>query len=117
MRRRGSITLTCLGCFGLLLALVIWGLLKGLGKSSSVRVPEPDPRLEFSVRSGDTLLEVSRPRSMVRLVRGDLSAVYSLKLDATVRPGMPPGPGWLIRQKSQSFVTVDPARLHRVGRA
>jgi hypothetical protein len=114
MKRRGSITLTCLGCLGLLVALAVLGLLKGCS-SVSGQVPLPDPQMEFSVRGGDYRLEVSRPRGMARLQNGGRSAIYSLQVDVKAHPGVPPGPGWLLDDKSRTFVRVDAQRLQKVG--
>lgn len=106
MTRRGSIALTCLGCLGVLFALVLLGLLRGC-VSGGAAVPPVDGAMEFSVRRGDVRLEVSRPQEMARIVGKDRSAIYSLREDSKPRGGLPVSPGWLIQDKARTFVRVD----------
>lgn len=115
MNRRGSITLTCLGCLGILLALVVFQLLRGCGGASVV--PAPDGSMEFSVRRGDLRLEVSRPRGMAKIVGKERSAIYSLREDPKPRAGLPMSSGWLVQDRARTFVRVDAQRLQGLGGA
>lgn len=112
MKRHGSITLTCLGCLGLVFLLLVVGLFRGCSRGG---VPPLDSSLEFSVKRGDWRLEVSRPQQMARLVGKGRSAIYSLRREPKARSGVPDSPGWLLQDVERRFVVVDAQRLQRLG--
>ena len=114
LAKRGSITLTCLGCLGIVFALIVLSLLKGCvsGLTGSARIPAVDEKLEFSVQNNDHVLEVSRPLQMARLVTKGRSAIYSLVRQPG---GYPASPGWLIRDQERSYVRVDARRTQGLG--
>lgn len=117
MNRRGFITLTCLGCLGILFALLVFGLMRGCAGVSSAVVPPLDGSMEFSVRRGDLRLEVSRPLGMARIVGKKRSAIYSLREDPNPRAGLPLSSGWLMQDGARTFVRVDAQRLQGLGGA
>ena len=114
MKRHGSITLTCLGCLGIFCLLVMVLVFRGC-VAGVAAVPPVDARLEFSVTRGEVRLEVSRPLGMVRLIRKDRSAIYSLHHDPKPRSGIPVSPGWLIQDSARTYVVVDGQRVQRLG--